>query len=247
MIGKTNAQVKSGITSLVYPQVLQGVSGLTNGETIDLSAIGFDRLLYFNAMFTGQNVSEINASNKTLTMASVLTGTSGTVAPFFNCTATKIDCSNWTCASTTSMKWLFYQTLALQIILDNFDTSACTNMEQMFNNNANLTSIDCSSFNTENVTTMQYMFNYCTALTSADLSSFKSTALTNASYMFRNCTHLAYLDIRKMELSSVSNTTGFLDNGVPANCEIIVKNETEKAWFNTTFPRFTNVKTVAEL
>lgn len=73
--------------------------------------------------------------------------------------------------------------------LDKLDTSAVTDMENMFYYCSSLTSLDLSSFNTENVTNMGSMFCYC-SLTSLNLSSFNTANVTNMGSMFYYCREL---------------------------------------------------------
>ena len=68
------------------------------------------------------------------------------------------------------------------------DTSAVTNMSQMFQVCSSLTSLDVSSFDTSAVTTMYATFLNCSSLTSLDVSSFDTSAVTNMSAMFQGCT-----------------------------------------------------------
>ena len=76
-----------------------------------------------------------------------------------------------------------------KVVFKDFDTSAVTDMSNMFYG-CNLTTLDLSSFNTAAVTNMMYMFYVCTKLTTLDLSSFNTAAVTNMMYMFYDCTNL---------------------------------------------------------
>lgn len=65
--------------------------------------------------------------------------------------------------------------------------------------------------------------------------------------MFEYCTVLKHLDIRNIEFSNVSaSNTSLLIANVPKDCEIIVKNDTEKQWFSNKWNAWTNVKTADE-
>ena len=123
--------------------------------------------------------------------------------------------------------------------------------EGFLNNCKKLENIKFNNLNTSKVITMYSMFNRCEKLTSLDLSSFTSESLTTTSYMFIGCKALMYIDMRNMTFDNVTAYTGMFyttsSDGVPANCEIIVKSQTEKEWITSKFSRLTNVKTVAEL
>ena len=62
---------------------------------------------------------------------------------------------------------------------------------------------------------MQSMFNNCQSLTNLDISNFTFDKVTSYAYMF---------------------------TGVPNNCEILVKSQTEKDWITSKFTNLTNVK-----
>lgn len=94
-----------------------------------------------------------------------------------------------------------------------------------------------------------YMFYY-SRFTELDLSMLTATNITKTSYMFGYCTSLTKLDIRNLEFNNVTTSTQMFGSsasyGVPDNCLIIVKDQTQKTWITTNFSRLTNVKTVAE-
>ena len=138
-----------------------------------------------------------------------------------------------------------YNKTDLDYETSNIDTSNITDMNCMFSNCSNLTSLDLSSFNTSNVRNMSYMFSNCSNLTSLDLSNFNISNVTNISSMFNSCSNLTYLDIRNFYLTKVISDSNTF-NKVPSNCEIIVKDDTAKKWIFARRSDFTNVKTVVE-
>lgn len=144
----------------------------------------------------------------------------------------------------TSCYYMFNECPASDIDVSLFDTSNVIEFTGMFANCYNLVNLDLSSFNTAKVNYMDSMFSGCSSLERLDLSSFTQNTLYTIYNMFDNCVSLEFLDIRNMEFSSFDY--GDLIKDIPYNCEIVVKNATEKAWFNTNFPSHTNVKTVAE-
>lgn len=68
-----------------------------------------------------------------------------------------------------------------------------------------LTALDVSSFDTSAVTDMTDMFNGCTSLTSLDLSNFNTSAVTDMKRMFINCTNLTSLDVSSFDISKVTS------------------------------------------
>jgi surface protein len=90
------------------------------------------------------------------------------------------------------------------------------------------------------------MFSQCSSLTSLDLSSFDTSKVTNMGNMFYSCKNLKYLDIRNFTFSGVSSY-GNMFSSVPADCEIIVKDDGARSWILTRRSDFTNVKTVTEV
>ena len=109
-------------------------------------------------------------------------------------------------SNVTDMEYMFYNCSNLTSIdLSSFDTSNVTDMTYMFNNCSSLTSLDVSNFNTSKVTDMSYMFYTCTNLTSIDLSSFNTSKVTNMKCMFSYCTNLTPLDLSSFNTSKVTN------------------------------------------
>ena len=123
--------------------------------------------------------------------------------------------------------------------------SNVTNMSYLYNSNRSK-SIDVSGLNTSNVTNMQQMFYNCSSLTNLSLSNFNTSNVTNMQQMFYNCSRLKNLDIRNFDFSNVTSYNNIFSN-VPADCLIIVKDDTAKTWITSKFTTLTNVKTVAEL
>jgi hypothetical protein len=79
-----------------------------------------------------------------------------------------------------------------------------------------------------------------------DLSGLTSaTDVTNVSNFCSSCSALELIDVRNFTFSNATSFSSFLW-GVPTTCTIVVKDATEKAWFNTNFSTYTNVMTVAE-
>lgn len=125
-------------------------------------------------------------------------------------------------------------------------TNKITSLNSMFALCRKLTTLDISDFDTSNVTSMSNMFRICQNLTSLDLSSFNTSKVTNMYSVFYNCYALTNLDIRNFTFDSVTSYDGMFED-IPADCQIIVKGDTEKEWVLARRSDLTNVKTVAEL
>lgn len=88
------------------------------------------------------------------------------------------------------------------------------------------------------------MFQNCEHVTSLDLSGMVGS-VGRISNTFNGCSSLQHLDIRGLKISDASLYSATF-NSVPIDCEIIVKDTTEKLWLATKFPSLINVKTVAD-
>ena len=86
-----------------------------------------------------------------------------------------------------------------------FDTSAVTNMSQMFSDCQSLTSLDLTAFNTSSVTNMSSMFSYCNNLIDLDISSFDTRNVTSMWYMFSGCSNLTSLDVSNFDTQNVTS------------------------------------------
>lgn len=98
-----------------------------------------------------------------------------------------IDVSNLDVTGTISLGGFFADDPKLtQIVeLENWDTSYCVMMTDMFANDKALATVDVSKFDTSVVTSMSGMFQGCAALTSLDVSNFNTPRLDNISSMFK--------------------------------------------------------------
>ena len=149
---------------------------------------------------------------------------------------------NLNTTGVTDMKSMFSNcSLLTTLDISNLNTQNVTGMSSMFSGCNKLTSLDLSSFNTSNVKDMGWMFTSCNSLTTLDLSSFNTSSVTNMYNMFYNCTALRHLDISNFDFTNVTSYSGMFTN-VPANCEILVKDETAKTWITSKFTNLTNVK-----
>lgn len=138
----------------------------------------------------------------------------------------------------------------LTVNLSGMNTINVTNFSYMFSYCSALTELDLSNINISNATNLQNMFAGCRGLTELDLSNFENTKSLRLLTMFEQCVNLTKIDMRKMTISNNTGSSnmfgGSAQYGVPDDCLIIVKDDTEKAYINRIFARLTNVKTVAE-
>jgi len=110
----------------------------------------------------------------------------------------------------TSLNGFFYRLKNLEKItgLEYLNTEKVTDMQKMFSNCKNLSSLDLSNFNTEKVTDMNKMFYKCNKLSSLDLSKFNTEKVTNMSGMFYYCNNLSSLDLSNFNTEKVTNMSG---------------------------------------
>ena len=162
---------------------------------------------------------------------------------FNSCSSlTSLDLSSFDTSKVRDMSRMFSDCARLTSLdLSSFNTTNVTETTGMFNNCSGLTSLNLSNFNTSNVTYTLNMFNNCSSLTSLDLSSFNTSNVTYMPNMFNNCSSLTSLDISNFTFDKVTNYTNMF-TGVPNNCEILVKSQTEKDWITSKFTNLTNVK-----
>ena len=97
---------------------------------------------------------------------------------------------------------------------DKLNTSAVTDMRDMFYKCTNLNDITAlANWNVSNVTIMYYMFYDCSNLTNVTaLANWNVSNVTDMYGMFANCPNLTVLDISGWDTSQVSNVIYFLDS-----------------------------------
>ena len=109
--------------------------------------------------------------------------------------------------------------------------SGVTDMNNMFSNCENLTTLDVSNFDTSNVTDMGYMFDYCSSLKTLDVSNFDTSKVTNMNAMFKSCLNLTTLDLSNFDTSKVTSISGMfkycnsLTTVKVINCDETTKNK----------------------
>ena len=93
-----------------------------------------------------------------------------------------------------------------------WDTNKVTNMTNMFFNCNSLSSLDVSKWNTSKVTSLTNMFYNCKSLTSLDVSKWNTRNVTNMSAVFYICKSLSSLDVSKWNTSKVINMNSMFMN-----------------------------------
>ena len=86
-----------------------------------------------------------------------------------------------------------------------FNTKNVNTLNDVFNDDNNLKSIDTSSWDTGKVTNMFNMFYRCNSLSSLDVSKWDTGKVTNMSNMFFSCNSLSSLDVSKWNTRNVTN------------------------------------------
>lgn len=189
-----------------------------------------------------RNKTTINVKNLDMSHATKIDGM------FQGCfELTNLDFSSWNTPNLTSMRGVFNGDSKLKTInFKNVDTSKVTDMSSLFLGCSALTNLDISTFNTSNTTSLAQMFSGCSALTALDLSGWDTSKVTNYEGTFMSCKNLQELDIRNFDFTKASSYSSVFSS-IPADCLIIVKDDTAKDWVLARRSDFTNVKTVAEL
>lgn len=86
-----------------------------------------------------------------------------------------------------------------------FNTKSVNTLNDVFNDDSNLKSIDTSSWDTGKVTNMTNMFFNCNSLSSLDVSKWDTSKVTSMTNMFYNCKSLTSLDVSKWDTRNVTN------------------------------------------
>ena len=101
------------------------------------------------------------------------------------------------------MKEMFKDCTSLETLnLSNFNTTALTYADSMFENCENLVSID-QKFTSESLISTNSMFKNCKKLKKIDLSGIVGQDLKSVSGMFTNCNSLTSIDLRNLEAEKI--------------------------------------------
>lgn len=120
----------------------------------------------------------------------------------------ELDLSAFDTSAVTNMANMFfgaYSVVALD--LTNFDTSLCTNMANMFRNMTDVVSVDVSSFTSEVLFTTALMFGFCDNLLELDVSGMTMALNKNMSSTFRGCDSLtSIIGVEDWDITSINGT-----------------------------------------
>ena len=197
----------------------------------------------YQMFYKCERLSKLNLSNWDMINVTSMSGAFEAVCLNRSCNI--ILTGSKTSPKLTNISRLFWGNRSTSLDVSLWDTSGVTNMSETFYGCSGLTSLNLSNWRTSNVTNMYRLFYGCSSLTSLDLSSFDTSNVTNMSEMFYTCNALKTLDIRNFDFTNVTSYSTML--GMPTSCLIIVKDNAAKEWLNDKFPKYTNIKTVAEL
>lgn len=107
---------------------------------------------------------------------------------------------------TNSCENMFYYSKCNNVdFLRNLDTSNVTNMNAMFNNCQNITTIDLSAFNTKNLNSIDSMFYYCKTVTTINLTGWDYSSLKTMYATFSGCSKLTKIIAPNIDTSKVTN------------------------------------------
>ena len=113
---------------------------------------------------------------------------------------------NLNTSAMTDMREMFTGCSGLkELNLSSFNTSAVTDMNRMFYDCSGLKNLNLSSFNTSAVTSMYAMFSGCSSLKELNLSSFNTAAVTDMYWMFSGCSGLKELNLSNFNTSAVTD------------------------------------------
>ncbi|MDG4983871.1 BspA family leucine-rich repeat surface protein [Lactococcus lactis] len=134
---------------------------------------------------------------------------SGSASSLFNGLANVEDIqnlNNFDTSAITDMSFMFSgMTSLVSLDLSGFNTSKVASMRSMFEDDEKLSSLNLSNFDTSSVTSMYGMFNECFDLESLDLSNFNTSKVTSMGMMFSNMFAMKNLNICSFDTSNVTN------------------------------------------
>lgn len=176
---------------------------------------------------------------------------------FAHSTAVKsLDLSNWITSNATDMFCLLESCSALENVigLNCWDVSKVTRFSRLARYCSKLKQLDLSTWVNEIATDFSLMFQWDGKLTSLDLRGIKPMSGADVSQMFWGCVSLQFLDVRQFEFTDLTNTDKIFGTNtssnqqgmLPADCLIIVKDDTQRNWIKNNHSWLINIKTVAE-
>ena len=127
---------------------------------------------------------------------------------YFKALTTIVGLENFNTSAVTDMGWMFYGCSGLkELNVSNLNTSAVTDMGWMFYGCSGLKELNVSNFNTSAVTNMSLMFYGCSGLKELNVSNFNTSKVTDMSGMFSGCSGLTSLNVSNFNTSAVTHMT----------------------------------------
>ena len=162
-----------------------------------------------NYLFNGSTIKEITANNLVLTGACGIFNGCGQLKKI-------IGMDTWDTSGVTSFGSMFYVCVQLEEIdLSNFDTSNCTDMSWMFrcHNGGNLKTIKgLENFNTSKVTKMNNMFEGQKYLTTLNVGEWDVSKVIDMQQMFGGCEKLVSVDfLTNWNINNVKSISGMFN------------------------------------
>ena len=108
--------------------------------------------------------------------------------------------------------YLFEQTKATSIDIDNLFTNFTTNMEYMLSYADNLTSFDASKLVLDNVTNINSMFRHCISLSEINVLNWNTKSIISMIDVFNDCINVNELNVSKWNTSNVTSMYHLFDN-----------------------------------
>ena len=132
---------------------------------------------------------------------------------------------------------------------DNVDFTQLPSLYYWFNSCPKLEYVDMSKLLLTKCTNFYYMFRNCTSLLEVDLTNITTAANVNAEGLFYGCSSLRKVDMRNWPINKITTYQykQVMFDGVPADCLVIVKDESCRSVLNTMAKHLTNVVLASEL
>lgn len=189
---------------------------------------------------------DINSPTPTITNKSSITSLIGA---YYNCKNANVDdIESFNVSNCQSFGDMLNNATGSKTTLDlsNWDFKN-SSTQISFTNFCNKTNFVNIIFPGKEVSVLNFSssFRECPNLKKVDLSNMNITqsSVTYASYMFYNSTALEEIDMSSFEFTKLRNSNiNTIFTGVPTNCLIYVKDQTQKDWFTTNWPSLTNVQ-----
>ncbi len=160
---------------------------------------------------------------------------------FARCTLLeKIDIKGLDTSNVTSMVQMFRNLNNMETIdLSDLNTGKVVNMAYMLSDSG-FVDLDLSTFDTSNVTNMQNMFQYDNKLKSINFNGWNTSKVNNMNEMFRNYgnSQLKILDFSEFDISKVNSYNHMLE-GLKSDISIYT-NTSNIDWFKANFQEYSS-------